>query len=293
MFNKLREAIALAEAKEFEEKALDILVEESVFDTDIEKFMKDDIKEAVLTEEEIIDFDPEDPMNEFLMSESEDCDEKCEEDDDEDDDDEEEDDDDDEDDEKSEACSKKAIKNEDLGDIIFDKKYNAKRREKRAVKAEAKAAKKIEAHKANQELWAKNEKESEEYGGMDKYSRRGMNRDLKSSAKAAEKAHRKAINERLKAEKAKAKLAEAVDYLDDVEFDDEYIYISESDMEFLVDATDGVLSEDEILSEIKVSQETLNAIKERMEDRQNARDEGIVNKAREIKNTQVNKAARE
>ena len=78
MFNKLREAIMLAEEKEFEEQSLDLLIEAEIFDDEISKFLNKDITETVLTEDEIIDFDPDDPMNEFLMSESKDeeCDDK-------------------------------------------------------------------------------------------------------------------------------------------------------------------------------------------------------------------------
>ena len=58
MFNKLKEAIALAEAKEFEENALDLMLEDSVFDEDLYEFMKQDIvKLAENLEEDDEDFD--------------------------------------------------------------------------------------------------------------------------------------------------------------------------------------------------------------------------------------------
>ena len=51
MFNKLREAIMLAEEKEFEEQSLDLLIEAEIFDDEISKFLNKDITETVLTED--------------------------------------------------------------------------------------------------------------------------------------------------------------------------------------------------------------------------------------------------
>ena len=58
MFNKLREAIALAEEQEFENEAINFLLLDESFDSSIEMYMEDDIDTLLKEEAEIYDNDP-------------------------------------------------------------------------------------------------------------------------------------------------------------------------------------------------------------------------------------------
>ena len=96
MFNKLKEAIALAEAKEFEEKAIDLMTEDSSFDDEIGEFLKQDIIKLTMSEG-VEDFSDIEFVTEYDEEE---------------------------------------LMNEGISDIIFSKRYNAKRRDRQAREAE-------------------------------------------------------------------------------------------------------------------------------------------------------------
>ena len=78
--------------------------------------------------------------------------------------------------------------NEDLGDIIFSKNYNAKRREKKARRAEEAAKRKEAFHKENKESWEKVKAEADEEGGMSRVAKRMMDNSIKETEKKALKA---------------------------------------------------------------------------------------------------------
>lgn len=69
MFNKLREAILVAEEKEFEESALGEIIAESCFDDEIAAYMKADMEK--ITIEESVQLSVNDASMEFVVSESE------------------------------------------------------------------------------------------------------------------------------------------------------------------------------------------------------------------------------
>ena len=219
MFNKLKEAIALAEGKEFEENALELMTEDSVFDDELYEFMKQDI--VRLDESEEIEDDYSDIEFFTEGEDKEECKEgECEKeeepkkekeepkekedskkDEEEDSDDKEESDEEEKEEPKKEkgedkeeddeeldegCCGKKAMNNEAFSDILFDKKYNAKRHLKKSHAADG------EVVRTKEEL-----KRLKRSGSSAKVLR-AAEKEVEKAEKRAFKAHKNAAKSRIK-----------------------------------------------------------------------------------------------
>ena len=236
MFNKLKEAIALAEAKEFEEKAIDLMTEDSSFDDEIGEFLKQDIIKLTMSEG-VEDFSDIEFVTEYDEEE---------------------------------------LMNEGISDIIFSKRYNAKRRDRQAREAE------------DRYLKSKKEWEDLESSTKDRTGHELSDKSKKLMKKDLDKAERRMLKSRERAIKARSKLKEDTDpmflvdviladsiisesdasktavlrrnayeieecnYLDDCGIkifanENGDIFVARDDIEFILEASDYNLSEEEIL----------------------------------------------